>query len=301
MHSNLLFFNHNDNSPSDCGNVLDIEFSSRELDWQGIVFEKGQSPHFYPDNVHTPYFYFALALEQDLSWQVETSSGTQSLKSTPGNIWINPPQTPFTHEISEPCYFLILAIEPEPFFANCPLPLNRDDLQFLNNYNVVDETIKGIMELFMIEAENKGRNGRNYLQNLLSLLSTHHIQNYSNYQDLLAESSKKSKFSQVQIAKVDDYIASHIGEPIAVEDLAELLHCSKFYFLREFKKLMSVTPYQYLMAKRLEHAKSQLSQPNAHIASVAMALGFNDQAHFTRAFKAQFNQTPGQFLKSIKR
>lgn len=300
MQSNLRFYNHSDNTLSDCGAVLDIEFSNHDLDWPGVVFEKGQSPHFYPNHVHTPYFYFALALEQDLSWQVETASGTQLLKSTPGNIWINPPQTPFTHDISEPCYFLILAVEPEPFFDSCPLPVNQNELQFLNNYNVMDETIKGIMELFLIEVQNKGRNGKNYLQNLLSLLSTHYIQNYSNYHDLLDASSKRSKFSHEQIEKIDQYIEAHLGENIAVEDLAELLHCSKFYFLREFKKLMGVTPYQYLMSQRLEHAKSELSRADANIASVAMSLGFNDQAHFTRAFKAQFNQTPGQFLKSFK-
>ena len=95
----------------------------------------------------------------------------------------------------------------------------------------MDETIKGIMELFLIEVQNKGRNGKNYLQNLLSLLSTHYIQNYSNYHDLLDASSKRSKFSQQQIEKIDQYIEAHLGENIAVEDLAELLHCSKFYFL----------------------------------------------------------------------
>ncbi|GAM73986.1 probable transcription regulator [Vibrio ishigakensis] len=49
------------------------------------------------------------------------------------------------------------------------------------------------------------------------------------------------------------------------------------------------------MGKRLEQAKALLSSEN--IAVVAHELGFNDQSHFTRAFKNHFGLTPGQFLK----
>ncbi|MDK9760186.1 AraC family transcriptional regulator, partial [Vibrio sp. D173a] len=220
---------------SDCGQVLDIEFSNRELDWPGVILEKGSSPHFYPKNVYTPYFYFALALEQDLNWTAETNGSLVSLKTTPGDVWINPPKTPFSHDISEPCYFVILAIEEEAFLSSCPLSLEGKDLQFLNNYNVPDETIKEIIKLFILEVQAKGRNGHLYLQNLLSLLSTHYIQNYSNYVDQKNIQVDSSKFEQRHVDKVDQYIEDNIGTTISVDDLAELLNCSKFYFLREFK------------------------------------------------------------------
>ena len=277
--------------------MLDIEFSSAELDWPGIILEQGSSPHFYPDNVYTPYFYFALALEQDLHWNVAIEDGITELKTSPGDIWINPPHTPFSHDISEPCYFVILAVEEKAFLDSCTLNLKGKQLQFLNNYNVHDETIKGIIDLFLIEARGGGRNGYSYQKNLLSLLSTHYIQSYSNYLDLQNARSSASKFDQQQVDKVDRYIDEHISSHISVEDLADLLHCSKFYFLREFKKLVGLTPYQYLMDKRLERAKTLLTTAQTNIASVGFALGFTDQAHFTRAFKKQFGVTPGQFQK----
>lgn len=159
----------------------------------------------------------------------------------------------------------------------------------------MDDTIKGIMELFVLETKSKGRNGKAYLNNLISLLSTHYIQNYSNYFDLKNDQLSASKFDQGQMARIDSYIEQNIGNNISVDDLADLLRCSKFYFLREFKKLTGATPYQYLMGKRLEQAKALLSSEN--IAVVAHELGFNDQSHFTRAFKNHFGLTPGQFLK----
>lgn len=297
MKSNLKFFDSSSNELSNCGQVLDIDFSNHSLDWSGIVLEKGGSPHFYPKNVYTPYFYFALALDQDLNWSAETDSGMMSLKTSPGNIWINPPQTPFTHNISEPCYFVILAIEEQTFLSGCPLNLEGKNLQFLNNYNVFDDVIKGIIELFILEVKAKGRNGSVYLRHLTSLLSTHYIQNYSNYVDQQNAQLNSSKFDMKQVNKVDLYIDDNIGEPISVDDLADLLKCSKFYFLREFKKLVGMTPYQYLMNKRLEQAKRLLSAEKMNIAVIAQELGFNDQSHFTRAFKSHFNMTPGQFVK----
>lgn len=298
MKSNLKFYNVDTNKLSDCGQALEIEFSSSALDWPGVILEKGSSPYFYPKNVYTPYFYFALALDQELSWSADIANDMTALKTSPGDIWINPPNTPFSHNISEPCYFVILAVEEEEFLNGCSLNIKGKELQFLNNYNVHDETIKGIMDLFLIEARAGGRNGLSYLNNLLSLLSTHYIQNYSNYHDLLNNSTNLSKLTPSQIDKVERYINKNMGKNISVDDLADLLHCSKFYFLREFKKYIGYTPYQYLMNKRLQQAKVLLSVPQSNITSVGIELGFNDQSHFTRAFRKEFGITPGQFHKN---
>ncbi|PSW17217.1 AraC family transcriptional regulator [Photobacterium sanctipauli] len=297
MKSSLKFYDFESKALSDCGDVLDIEFSNHELNWPGVILEKGMSPHFYPTNVFTPYFYFAVAIDQDLNWSVETNGSFSDLKSSPGNIWINPPETPFTHDISEPCYFVILAIEKQVFLENCALSIEGIQLQFLNNYNVLDETINGIIRLFMLEAQAKGRNGNAYMKNLISLLATHYIHNYSNYVDLKNSQLAASKFDQHQVDRVDQFIEANIGSAISVDDMADLLGCSKFYFLREFKKLVGVTPYQYLMNKRLEQAKVALSSGSVNIALTAHELGFNDQSHFTRAFKNHFGMTPGQFVK----
>lgn len=297
MKSKLQFFHHDSQQLSDCGEVLDIEFSNQGLNWKGVILEKGRSPHFYPTNVFTTYFYFALGLDKELSWQVGTGENLTSIKSVADNIWINPPKTPFTHDISEPCHFVILAIEQKVFLDSCPLNIEKVELQFLNNYNVSDPVIKGIMDLFILEVKAKGRNGTSYISSLLALLTNHFIQNYSNYLDLLNAKQASSKFDLSQIEKIDHYILENIGSPISIDDLAELLYCSKFYFLREFKKLMDVTPYQYLMNKRLEHAKFKLSKAEANISDICHQLGFNDQSHFTRAFKGHYGITPGQYLK----
>lgn len=132
----------------------------------------------------------------------------------------------------------------------------------------------------------------------MSLLSTHNIKNYSKYYDLKKSKSSSSKFVQSQVDKIDTYINQNIGNTITVEELADLLNCSKFYFLREFKKFTEITPYQYLINMRLEKAVEQLKQQDPNIAVIADQLGFNDQSHFTRVFKSHYSMTPGQYIKN---
>jgi hypothetical protein len=64
---------------------------------------------------------------------------------------------------------------------------------------VEDETIKGLIELLLLETQAKGRNGKAYVSSLLSALSAHYIQNYSNYRDLQDASAKSVKIGKSQM------------------------------------------------------------------------------------------------------
>lgn len=295
MKSRLKFVDHSSGQPSDCGQVLEIELSSQELNWQGVVLEKGTSPHFYPTHVSTPYFYFALGLEEELHWEAETAEGMAPLHTIPGEIWINPPDTPFTHKIDEPCYFVILAIEKDIFLNHCPLQTDGKEISFLKNYNVQDNVLKSIIDLFLIEVENKGQNGPEYLKNLISMLSVHYLNNYSDFNDQEKQLPPPSRFSEHDLARIDRLINERIDQQISIEEMAEALSCSKYYFLREFKKLTGETPYQHLLNIRLDRAKDALSNDKLNLQSIALDLGFSDQAHFTRAFKKKFGVTPGKY------
>ncbi len=298
MKSRLTFLNESDHSPSNCGDPLDIKTSSHGLGWDGIIVEKGWSPHFYPTQIVTPYFYFALAIDHELSWKVAMNEKFELLKTNPGDIWVNPPWTPFTHEINEPCFFIILAVVEERLISAYPGKLSMKDLQFLNNYNLQDLALKNYIELFYHEVEDEGANGRQYIENLLKLISVYFINNYSNHASS-HETQKNSRVSKDQIKEIRNFINDNIGEPITIDDLAAELNMSKFYFLKEFKKAASVTPYQYLMDLRMEKAKELIADRNLSLMDLAINLGFSDQSHFSRVFKNYFGDAPGVYRKKI--
>ncbi len=48
------------------------------------------------------------------------------------------------------------------------------------------------------------------------------------------------------VEQVTGYIEAHIGEEITVEDVAETVHMSKFYFLRKFKEITGMTVHNFI-------------------------------------------------------
>jgi AraC-like DNA-binding protein len=64
---------------------------------------------------------------------------------------------------------------------------------------------------------------------------------------------------------------------------------------RVFHRYMGVSPQIYLTTRRLETAKSLLSQTDRTAGEIARMIGFESQAHFTRRFKDQFGKTPLQY------
>jgi AraC-like DNA-binding protein len=53
---------------------------------------------------------------------------------------------------------------------------------------------------------------------------------------------------------------------------------------------------RYVRARRLARARQELAaQPSLAIASIARQLGFTDSSHFTRAFKARYGVSPGEY------
>lgn len=291
MKTSLQFLRNDTRSPSDCGLPLIIESSSGDLAWQGVLLEKGWSPHFFPRDVVTPYFYFALAIERELHWDVQHPEKIEKVSMVPGDIWFNPPWHPFTHHIEEPCFFIILAIDEDRFFELGGI--RKNEREFLNNYNLRDDYLKKIMEMFSLETANGGRNGRPFVEQLLSLFCRYFLDHYSSD----ARGVPAPRIGPEEIERVQEYVMQNLSELISMDDLAAELNMSKFHFLREFKKATEKTPYQYVIETRLDRATRLLGNPGLSLSDIAYQLGFSDQSHFTRHFKRQYGQSPGRFRR----
>lgn len=294
MKTVIKYLDNDTRKPSDCGDPLEIELSSRDLNWEGVLLEKGWSPHFYPVNIITESFYFALAVSSPATWKASSGNKVEQIKADPGEVWLNPPDTPFTHEVNEPCFFIILLFDEAELYKNFREKLPARKLNFLNQYNVNDPSLAGIINLFYEEAKNEGRNGRIYLDSLKKLLSGYFIKNYSDYQDIISD-KQRTTLSEPMIESVTKYIQYHVYDDITIDTLAFNIGFSKFYFLKEFKKAAGITPYQFILKHKLEKAEELLLRTDKPIIEIALNLGFTDQSHFTRTFTARYGVSPKRY------
>ncbi|MCY1249363.1 HTH-type transcriptional activator RhaS [compost metagenome] len=67
--------------------------------------------------------------------------------------------------------------------------------------------------------------------------------------------------------------------------LAGLLDMNPYAFLRSFKCSTGVTPHQYLIRARIEHAKQMLHFTRLPVTDIALRCGFASPSHFADTFK----------------
>ena len=98
------------------------------------------------------------------------------------------------------------------------------------------------------------------------------------------------------VSLVEEVVQTHFEQELRLEHLAQLTDLSTFYLLRVFKRDVGLSPHEYQMGLRIHQAKGKLAR-GKKIVDVACDVGFSDQAHLTRTFKAYTQTTPGRFRR----
>ena len=117
------------------------------------------------------------------------------------------------------------------------------------------------------------------------------IEKHTN-QDLSPTSSNKI------INQMIDYMNRHYTEDVTLDILANRFHFSKYYISHLFKDYVGVSPYDYLIIRRL-YTFNDLVRGNHSIREACFLVGFNNYSNFYRLYKKHFKITPQQFKNSL--
>jgi AraC-like DNA-binding protein len=97
-----------------------------------------------------------------------------------------------------------------------------------------------------------------------------------------------------------EFLDSRVRDDVRLADAATLLDRSVPHLVRSFTREFGLSPYAYVLGRRIDAARGLLLQ-GAAPAEVAAAAGFYDQAHFTRHFKRHTSVTPAAYARSHAR
>lgn len=93
------------------------------------------------------------------------------------------------------------------------------------------------------------------------------------------------------------YMHRHYREKIRLQTLSELAGLTPTSYSRSFKKVMGVSPVDYLNGIRIHHSKLLLNQPDATVSRAAQSAGFGNEFYFSRVFKRETGISPALYIK----
>jgi AraC family transcriptional regulator len=125
--------------------------------------------------------------------------------------------------------------------------------------------------------------------------------------DRVSAISRSSEPWQVQTAglpdyelrRLNDFIETNLEGEITLAAMASACGIGTKSFVRAFAAATGKSPYQYVIAARVERAKRLIEQDRESLAEIALRCGFSHQEHLTRAFRRLTGQTPGRYRRSV--
>ena len=101
------------------------------------------------------------------------------------------------------------------------------------------------------------------------------------------------------VSKARALIDARFAEDLSLDDLATASGLPRHLLIRAFRRETGATPHSYLVNRRVLEARCLL-RAGVTPAETALAVGFFDQSHLTRAFKARHGVTPGAYRAAFR-
>ena len=124
--------------------------------------------------------------------------------------------------------------------------------------------------------------------------------------DYLMQSSKStklvhsSKLSDFYIKEAIHFIEQNFQNNITVEEIASVCGINRSYFGKIFRKSIGRSPQEFLMNYRMVKATELLKLTSLSIAEIGSAVGYENQLHFSRAFKTIYGVSPREWRNQHK-
>jgi AraC-like DNA-binding protein len=100
-----------------------------------------------------------------------------------------------------------------------------------------------------------------------------------------------------QVKRVNIHIEQNISRQVTIEELAQLANLSSSYFSAAFKVSYGTSPHNYIISRRVEHAKQLMLEGDSPLCEIALDCGLADQAHLSRIFRRVTNSTPSAWRR----
>ena len=112
-------------------------------------------------------------------------------------------------------------------------------------------------------------------------------------------STKYELYRRLNLAK--DYIDTVCNTNISLKKISSEACLCTHHFIRLFKQVFGISPYQYLIKKRLQNSIHLLLRTELPINIISNSIGFLNASSFTRVFKSRYSLSPEKYRETNRR
>jgi AraC-like DNA-binding protein len=152
-------------------------------------------------------------------------------------------------------------------------------------------------EVLCRESELQGRFG-NFLLRSLAMAALARAMGFEPNSD---SGNGRRGLAPWRLARVIKFIEENLADDLSLEEIAQRAGLSRMHFAAQFKTATGQSPHAFLLARRIELAKSLLTEGRIPLVQVAFTAGFSSQAHFTTVFRKAVGVTPGRWRQRLVR
>jgi signal transduction histidine kinase/AraC-like DNA-binding protein/ABC-type sugar transport system substrate-binding protein len=96
------------------------------------------------------------------------------------------------------------------------------------------------------------------------------------------------------------YLHQNYHKPLSRWEIANAIGVSENYLTHIFGRELGLSPWQYLNRYRIRQARELLRRTNDSVTAVALQVGFNDPAYFSRVFRKQVGVSPSTYREQAE-
>ncbi len=89
------------------------------------------------------------------------------------------------------------------------------------------------------------------------------------------------------------------SESLTLDELAGVIHLSRFHFCTAFRLATGKPPHEWLVIQRIDMARKLLEDRVLNITEVGLAVGYGTPSAFTAAFRKIVGCTPTDFRRRL--
>jgi AraC family transcriptional regulator len=170
------------------------------------------------------------------------------------------------------------------------------EAEIVPRYAILDPLLEQLVLAIRAALQNGTAEDRLYMDTIGQMIALHLARHHSARSRNTALLGTKT-FPGWKTQHLTEFIEENIGGDLSLDTMAREIQVCPLYLPRAFRIAVGKSPHQYVLERRIEHAKELLRNTEMPIVEVALASGFSSQSHLSNSFRRSVGASPANYRR----